>query len=97
VASDVRVSLEKDWAGATNRGDPLAFAVRSWDSLGGTHTHPDWQRYYQTTFRNVFTDQPLRLENSPGNFVFRASTNGVELVWHDYDGAEAYREVIGLW
>jgi hypothetical protein len=44
----------------------------------------------------MFTDQPIRLECSPGNFVFRAHTNGVELIWHDYDGAEAYRETIDL-
>lgn len=30
------------------------------------------------------------------HFVFRAHTNGVELIWHDYDGAEAYRETIDL-
>ena len=42
--------------------------------------------------QNVFTGDLLRFEDSPGNISFRASTNDFELIWHDWDGAEALRQ-----
>jgi hypothetical protein len=60
-----------------------------------------------TPFTNFFTGEPIRFEASPGNVILRPATNDdvpdwlrlkpgswywdYELVWHDLDGAEAFR------
>ena len=40
------------------------------------------------TAENLLLGGPIREEDSPGNYVLRESTNGVEFVWFDADGGE---------
>jgi hypothetical protein len=45
---------------------------------------------------NMFTAERIRLEASPGNYILREVSSGLELVWHDADGAEALLSQVRL-
>ncbi|MCC6233810.1 MAG: DUF2330 domain-containing protein [Verrucomicrobiales bacterium] len=40
---------------------------------------------------NPFTGRPMRFEASPGNLEVEYAANRLDLVWYDFDGAEAFR------
>jgi len=40
------------------------------------------------TEHNLLLGGPVHEEDSPGNYILRQSTNGVEFFWFDADGAE---------
>jgi hypothetical protein len=46
------------------------------------------QTMYPTLDENTFFGGPIREEDSPGNYVLRQATNGVEFVWFDASGRE---------
>jgi hypothetical protein len=70
---------------------------------------PHWSQWHHSPMKNVFTEEPIRFEASPGNVVVRPVTrpgssddnlrsrpgaDAYELVWHDLDGAEAITNLI---
>ncbi|MBL9136031.1 MAG: DUF2330 domain-containing protein [Verrucomicrobiales bacterium] len=46
------------------------------------------------TLTNLFSSTRLRLESSPGNLTLERTAQGLELVWHDFDGYPALRCVV---
>ena len=42
------------------------------------------------TVTNPFTGTPLRIEKSPGNIWLQPSTNGLDFIWYDFDGAPGF-------
>jgi hypothetical protein len=75
----------------------------------------DFQGYYSqyygshSPFRNLFTDEAIRFEASPGNVVLRPASrpgsgeqdprsvpgaDAYELIWHDLDGGEAITNLV---
>jgi len=44
--------------------------------------------YPKLTEQNLLLDGPIREEDSPGNYILRETTNGVEFFWFDADGGE---------
>jgi hypothetical protein len=45
-------------------------------------------QYPQLTEQNLLLGGAVREEDSPGNYLLRQSTNGVDFVWFDADGGE---------
>jgi hypothetical protein len=43
---------------------------------------------YPKLNENPFFGGPIHEEDSPGNFILRQTTNGVDFVWFDANGGE---------
>src|SRR5581483_7732759 len=84
LQQSIRNAIDDGWEKATNRPTaPSAVWVK--DLINGpvkTELAP-WGG-----LTNYFLGQPMREEDSPGNYTLRETTNGVEYVWYDVDGAE---------
>jgi hypothetical protein len=81
---DIPEALGAVWQHETNReAKPDAAWVRR--LLAGRLTD-DYATYIRLT--NLFLAQPLREEDSPGNYTLRETTNGLDYVWYDVDAAE---------
>jgi len=55
----------------------------------GPYYWQDWRRRPRTV-QNPFTGEPLRMEKSPGNVWLQPSTNGLEMIWFDFEGAPGF-------
>lgn len=68
-------SLARDYSAALTNGVSVKQAQTEISQMAATK-------------ENVFLGGPIREEDSPGNYIFRASTNGADFVWFDGDGGE---------
>lgn len=72
----------------------LANARRELALLFQTNQYAGEYAAFNKLTTNIFSQGRLRLEASPGNFTLEASSDGLDLVWHDFDGFPAFRESI---
>ncbi len=80
----IGAAIEDIWEKATNRpAEPTADWVRTQINSPLKVTFAPWGG-----LTNYFLGQPMREEDSPGNYTLRETTIGVEYVWYDVNGAE---------
>ena len=79
--------LESDWQRLTNRPPSNARPEIAWvrKELAGPLVD---ENGFHARLTNFFLGQPLREEDSPGNFTLRETADGIDYVWYDVDGGE---------
>lgn len=84
---EIVMALNSSWQDETNRETATPEAQMAWvrQQLAGKLTN-SWMGPGLVT--NHFFDQPMREEDSPGNYTLRATDEGIDYVWYDVTGAE---------
>lgn len=91
--TEVRI-IRGGWIAARNNFKQLYVAIEMYASernnprpLTFAELQSDLRDYLRDSARNLFTDDVLRNEATPGNITLRNANNGVEVLWHDIHGA----------
>jgi hypothetical protein len=71
-----------------NLGQPSADDLSRLVKELGPYYWGEWRN--PRPVRNPFTGEPLRIEKSPGNIWLQPATNGLEMIWFDFDGAPGF-------
>jgi hypothetical protein len=86
LSLSVRLAIEDN--NLEPSGDNLSRAV---DELGLYFPSAYWGKARNPRqVPNPFTGERLRVEDSPGNIRFRSTTNGLDMIWYDFDGAPGF-------
>ena len=82
---DVSRALAKKIAEEQNNGKQVDARWVSRQLAEGSDFRRQWSEGFQT---NLFTGRPYQNEDSPGNYTIRQTTNDLDYVWYDLEGAE---------
>lgn len=69
-------------------------ARREFGTMTATLRYPIAWDSANWTLTNLFSSQRLRMESSPGNITLERTAQGMDVVWHDFDGYPALRTAI---
>lgn len=83
----VNWSMMSDWKGLDEALARFALTREYSGPLTFDELQSALDKYLAHEAKNVFTGEPLKSDTSPGNVTLRSSGEGVEVMWHDIEGA----------